>query len=105
MILSVTQLPPSLYRVEVSGWDAKEAFFVEKSDLEWDGESGKHVTLNRAVREGAIIFVRLLQPTSDDKSCPVAYEAETLRATPEGHQQIRLRPVSPRSRNHESPSK
>jgi hypothetical protein len=26
------------YRVEVSGWDAKENFFVEKTTLEWKPE-------------------------------------------------------------------
>jgi hypothetical protein len=35
----------SLYRVEVSGWDKSQTFFVEKPELQWNEESGKHVTL------------------------------------------------------------
>ena len=33
------------YRVEVSGWDLEERFFVEKSTLVWSERSGKTVAL------------------------------------------------------------
>jgi hypothetical protein len=86
-----------LYRVEVSGWDKNQAFFVEKSELEWSEESGKRVALSNAVADGAVIFLRLLQTHSADRSHPVPYEAEFVAVTPEGQRQFRLHPVSPRS--------
>jgi hypothetical protein len=49
------------YRVEVSGWDEKQSFFVEKSDLGWDDFAGKHVSLQRMLPDGAMVFVRALQ--------------------------------------------
>lgn len=86
----------NLYRVEVSGWDDNKAFFVENSELEWTHESGKRVTLNRGLTDGAVVFLRLLQPISDDRSHPVAYEAELVACTEAGLRQFRLRPVSTR---------
>lgn len=83
----------SLFRVEVSGWDSTQSFFVEKADLEWNEESGKHVVMTRPLRDSAIIFVRLLQPTASERSYPVPYEAEFTTTTPSGHHQYRLNPV------------
>jgi hypothetical protein len=87
----------SLYRVEVSGWDKSQTFFVEKSELEWTEESGKQVTLSSAVPDGSVVFLRLIQPLSADRSQPVPYETEFLSVTPEGHNQFRLHPVSARN--------
>jgi hypothetical protein len=86
-----------LYRVEVSGWDQNQAFFVEKSDLEWNEDSGKLVVLRNAVPDRALVFLRLLQSLSADRSHPVPYEAEFVAITSEGRQQFRLHPVSPRT--------
>jgi hypothetical protein len=86
----------NLYRVEVSGWDDNKAFFVENSELEWTDDSGKQVTLNRGLMDGTVVFLRLLQPISDDRSQPVAYQAELVASTYEGLRQFRLRPVSTR---------
>jgi hypothetical protein len=87
----------NLYRVEVSGWDDNKAFFVENSDLEWTEETGKQVTLNRCLSNGAVVFLRLLQPISNDRSHPVPYQAEMVARTEEGRRQFRLQPVSPRT--------
>ena len=86
-----------LYRVEVSGWDQNQAFFVEKSELEWNEESGKRVALTSAVPDGAVIFLRLLPSRSVDRSHPVPYEAELVAETPAGQRQFRLHPVNPRT--------
>jgi hypothetical protein len=86
----------SLYRVEVSGWDKSQTFFVEKSELEWNAESGKRLTLSSAVPDGSVVFLRLIQPVSADRSQSVPYEAEFLSVTPEGQNQFRLHPVRPR---------
>ena len=90
----------SLYRVEVSGWDKSQTFFVEKSELEWTEESGKYVTLSSAVPDGSVVFLRLIQPLSTDRSQPVPYETEFLAVTPDGQSQFRLHPVSPRVAGH-----
>lgn len=86
----------NLYRVEVSGCDKSQTFFVEKSELEWSEESGKQVTLSSAVPDGAVVFLRLIQPLTTDRSQSVPYETEFLSVTPDGQNQFRLHPVSPR---------
>ena len=90
------QSPPNLYRVEVSGWDHNRSFFVENSELKWSENSEKQVTLSHGLTNGAVVFLRLLQPISTDQGHPVAYEAELLSTSAEGYQQFRLRPISPR---------
>jgi hypothetical protein len=89
------------YRVEVSGWDDNKTFFVENSELEWDEASGKQVTLRHDLAQGAIVFLRLLQPIGTDRTHPVAYEAELITTTREGHLQFRLHPVSPKIKKGE----
>jgi hypothetical protein len=97
MILTAEHTATNVYRVEVSGWDINRAFFVENSQLEWTEETGKQVTLHRGLGEGAVVFLRLLQPISNERSHPVAYQAEMVAQTEEGLQQFRLRPVSSRA--------
>lgn len=97
MILTSEHPAANLYRVEVSGWDDNKAFFVENSELEWTEDSGKQVTLNHGLSNGAVIFLRLIQPISNDQSHPVAYEAELVCKTDDGLGQFRLRPVSLRT--------
>jgi len=63
------------YAVEVSGWDSKENFFVEKTVLEWSPEDKKAIRLRAAIRPGCIVFVRLLQPVASGATFPIAYEA------------------------------
>lgn len=48
MNLSFRQPAIDSYRVEVSGWDISQSFFVEKPELEWNEENGKQITLSRA---------------------------------------------------------
>jgi hypothetical protein len=71
----VTVNSEDTYRVEVSGWDAKENFFVEKTTLEWKPEDKKSMLLRADIRPGCIVFVRLLQPLATATSFPIAYEA------------------------------
>jgi hypothetical protein len=65
------------YHVEVSLWDAKENFFVEKTVLDWKSDDKKAILLRTPIRTGSIIFVRLLQPIQTGANFPVAYEALT----------------------------
>ena len=69
------QLESSSYRVEVSGWDSSENFFVEKTALTWAQNSEKQLTLKSDLREGSVIFVRLLQPITMASNTPIAYQA------------------------------
>jgi hypothetical protein len=50
-----------------------------------------------------MIFLRLLQPLSRDRSLPVAYHAQATGVTPEGQQQFRLNQIQPNSGLKNSP--
>lgn len=86
------------YRIEISGWDEVENFFVEKADLEWSEEDGKKVSLRHRLRIGAVVFVRLLVPTAGSHSFPIAYQVENVSSTdPSGFSQVRLVQLHPRT--------
>lgn len=72
------------YRVEVSGWDANEIFFVEKSTLVWSERLGKRLALKALVRIGAVLFVRLIKPLGGGSGFPVAYRAVEFGAGKSG---------------------
>lgn len=91
-----------LFAVEVSGWDSTHSFFVEKCDLVWNEESGKHVALKRPLREKTLLFVRLLQSTEADRSHPVVYQAELMGKTSGGLGQFRLHSIAPQLQEMES---
>ncbi len=93
----------STYSVEVSGWDHSHTFFVERSELCWSEEAGKQLTLSRRLPPGAMIFVRLLQPSDSERAFPVAYEAEALSTASDNPQQFRLTRVVPRGVSVEEP--
>lgn len=84
------------FRVEVSGWDEEDTFFVEKTDLAWDEFAGKHISLRRMLPDGAIVFVRVLQATASRPSPPMAYKVEFIGCDPAGLRQFRLNLVQPR---------
>jgi hypothetical protein len=86
------------YRVEVSGWDSKQEFFVERADLQWSEEIGKRVLLSHAVTPGALLFLRLLHPTSLDRVHPVPYQADPMIATEDGQHLVKLVRANPRQR-------
>jgi hypothetical protein len=97
MMLSARYPVTSTYRVEVSGWDKNQTFFVEKSELEWSEESDRQLSVTRAIPDGAVIFLRLIASLSVDRADPVAYETEFLETTLDGLHQFRLHPVSSRT--------
>ena len=70
--MNFTTDQPNSYRVEVSGWDASENFFVEKTMLNWGRDEKKELQLRSAIREGSVVFVRLLQPLASGNNFPVA---------------------------------
>ena len=68
--------PQAAYSVEVSGWDHNEDFFVEKTELHWSEQSGKHILFLRPIVSGSLLFLRLIDPLSIDRVRPVPYRAE-----------------------------
>ena len=96
MIEAETLAPSECCRVEVSGWDENQAFFVEKSDLAWDDFAGKHISLRRMLPDGAMVFIRILQSQGLVQAPPVVYKVEFIGCDPEGHHQFRLNAVHPR---------
>jgi hypothetical protein len=103
MLLTAQRPFTNSYPVEASGWDSVQSFFVEKCELEWNEDTGKYLTLTHALCQGAMIFLRLLQPTSPDRSLPVAYRAQHIGVTPEGQQQFRLNQIQPNGGSKDSP--
>lgn len=86
------------YGVEVSGWDASDKFFVEKTTLQWGCDEKKEISLRRLVREGCVVFVRLMQPVEDADNFPVACEAVKLMGTDaEGRTRVQVVQLRPRA--------
>lgn len=87
-------------RVEVSGWDAREDFFVEKTYFNSEGD--KEITLKNSLREGCVLFLRVLEPLSTGSNFPVPYQAVHVeRRDAEGRVRVgleRLRPGTSRGR-------
>jgi hypothetical protein len=65
----------SSYRVEVSGWDEQENFFVEKTTLDWSEANGKSIRVRSSIRVESVVFVRLIQPLGGGTGFPVPYRA------------------------------
>jgi len=85
------------YRVEVSGWDASEKFFVEKTMLHWGGHEDKDIRLRSSLREGCVVFVRVLQCFSNTDAIPVAYQVARLSEPDrQGCTVVRLAQLYPR---------
>lgn len=87
----------SSYTVEVSGWDATETFFVENTDLTWTSDGIKEIILHRSVREGSVVFVRLIQPVTSSDNCPIACQALKVIEYSAGHAAIQLTQLRPRA--------
>jgi hypothetical protein len=102
-----TELPQS-YRVEVSGWDTSDRFFVEKTTLDWGREADKEISLRSAVCQGCVVFVRLLQAIANSNNFPIAYQAVNVtEREADGRMRVRLeqlRPHATRKETEVSPS-
>ena len=85
-------------RVEVSGWDIDEEFFVENAELHQDLETERRIRLRHPLRKGAVIFVRLLHKSGCERQCPRAYEVDPLAVDERGLCEYRLNSLRTRSR-------
>ena len=65
-------LESSSFRVEISGWDSGESFFVERADLTWDPDGGKEACVQNVLKQGSVVFIRLLQPLSRTAALAIA---------------------------------
>jgi hypothetical protein len=94
------------YRVEVSGWDSRELFFVEKATFQWTDSGEKSVGLMSRLREGCVVFVRLLHTFAEDANLPVAYRVLSITSGDgDGRGCVRLVQLHPRhENNHEERS-
>lgn len=85
------------YPVEVSGWDARENFFVEKTSLAWEEGGMKQVTLRVSLRPGSLVFVRLLQPVASGNNFPIAYQVIYVGAKDKNHRSsVSVQQLKPR---------
>jgi hypothetical protein len=83
------------YRVEVSGWDSSDRFFVEKTLFSWVGEE-KEISIRCALRQGSLVFVRLLQPLASHANIPVAYQVNRIgRQDADGKSKVYLAQLHP----------
>jgi hypothetical protein len=72
------------YRVEVSGWDLTENFFVEKTLLSWQEDGSKRVLLRTPLNAGTLVFVRLIGESPGGRGVPVTYQVERIAKTLSG---------------------
>ena len=94
--MSLGNSTPIVYRVEISGWDTDENFFVEKTTLEWNEESGKKVYLRHPLRANAVVFVRLIDPSASGHTFPIAHQANMVsQPDAQGVCQVSLVPMWP----------
>jgi hypothetical protein len=75
--MSTPVMAATSYRVETSGWDSDENFFVEKTDLDWTEEE-KTIHLQHPVRKGTVVFVRLMGINMQENAFPIAYQAASV---------------------------
>ncbi len=86
--------------MKVSGWDASDAFFVEKTTLDWSGGDEKEISLGSALRVNAVVFVRLLQQFGKIRGFPIAYRAyrpATVKPGENGRTLAQLARLHPRA--------
>lgn len=90
-MISPVRFPAAMtYRVEVSGWDAEQNYFVTKAELQWYDDNCKQVILSRKLVNRALVFVRLLPFTDSDRALPVPYHVEYVESASEGLHRFRL---------------
>lgn len=86
------------YRVEISGWDTSDRFFVERTTLDWGEDEAKRVSLRSIVREGSVVFLRLLQSFGDGTGLPVACRVVKMTGKDaDGQTSVHLAQLHPRS--------
>jgi len=84
------------YRIETSGWDQSNEFFVEECTMDWSESSVKKVTLRHQIEEGTALFVRLISPSAGGESFPVVYRAKSVGpAQADGRREVEIEETRP----------
>ena len=97
--MDVLYKSPGGYRIEVSGWGLDNNFFTESTDLLWTPNGDKKLKLHRALGEGSVVFVRLLDLESSNNSVPVPYRVDRIEPMDRsGCCQMSLRQMNRRSK-------
>lgn len=105
-MISLVRFPAAMtYRVEVSGWDAEQNYFVAKADLQWYDDNAKQIILSRKLANRALVFVRLLPFTENDRALPVPYQVEYLEPASAGVYKFRLHPLRPKAGSNVPPDR
>ena len=73
MLAAETLVGADGFRVEVSGCDENQVFFVERSDLDWGNFAGRHVSLQHMLPDGPMVFLRVLKPIDLRQTPPTAH--------------------------------
>jgi hypothetical protein len=68
-------------RVEVSGWDKLQNFFVEKATIEWGNGATKTLRIRAALQEGSVIFLRALPSIDAGRPFPTAFQVVGMTST------------------------
>ena len=83
---------------EGSGWDTSEKFFVESTTIRWGRDEEKEVSLRDAVREGCVVFVRLLQPMEGTDNFPIACQVvKVMEKGADGRTLVQVVQLRPRA--------
>jgi hypothetical protein len=77
------------YRIEISGWDFENKFFVENTALRWN-EQAKKAVVHRRVAPGSMIFVRLAEALDARTSSPVPYEAVSVNGRSDAKEEYEI---------------
>lgn len=81
---------------EISGWDAEENFFVEKTVLQEHCEGNK-AGLHARLRVGSLVFIRVPDDASMDRTVPVTYQVSGFTSTARnGAREVYLTRLRPR---------
>ncbi|MHB8412882.1 MAG: hypothetical protein ACYDDI_13180 [Candidatus Acidiferrales bacterium] len=84
-------------RVEISGWDLSDNFFVEKAMLSRCGDGSRRVLLHTPLRVGALVFVRTTDEPSAERTIPVTYQVATINGRyASGGREVQLMQRRPR---------
>ncbi|HVA72868.1 MAG TPA: hypothetical protein VNF02_07115 [Candidatus Limnocylindrales bacterium] len=87
-------------RVEISGWDLGENFFVEKAILCRCDDGSRSVLLHTPLRVGGLVFVRPSDHSSAARAVPVTYQVATMNGNASGGgREIRLTERHPQHRS------
>jgi hypothetical protein len=90
-------------RVEISGWDVRGTFFVEKTVFHWLEDGTRRARLHASLSPGDMIFVRAMDNFSADPCAPVAYLIESISLPDQdGLHELTVDEFTPRESREES---